>query len=173
VFANRGASGIDGLIATATGVARARFAKAQGPLLCVLGDLSALYDLNSLALLQSSRAPVIVLVINNDGGGIFDLLPVPSDRKEALYRMGHQLNFVHAAAQFALPYFAPQSLDQAKTQVLQAQRAGESCVIELVTPAGEAGQLMQSLFSELKNGQLLTPEDLALFSQEKSCENDK
>lgn len=165
VFANRGASGIDGLIATASGVARARAVQRQGPLLCVLGDLSALYDLNSLALLRDERAPVIVLVINNDGGGIFDLLPVPAARKEALYRMGHELNFAHAAAQFALPYFAPRSLQQAKEQIVQAQQTGKSCVIEIITPPGEAGELMQSLFAELKNGRLLAAEGVTAMLQ--------
>ncbi|MGL5292150.1 MAG: thiamine pyrophosphate-dependent enzyme, partial [Vibrionaceae bacterium] len=169
VFANRGASGIDGLIATASGVARARFAQERGPLLCVLGDLSALYDLNSLALLRGHSAPMIVLIINNDGGGIFDLLPVPAARKETLYRMGHKLNFAHAAAQFALPYFAPASLEQAKAQILQAQYLGESCVIELATRQGEAGQLMQSLFNVLKNGQLLTPESLSAEFSKSGC----
>lgn len=76
-YTNRGASGIDGLIATAVGVQRAN----QNPLLALVGDTSLLYDLNSLALLKQVTQPVVIVVINNDGGGIFDLLPVDEKKK--------------------------------------------------------------------------------------------
>lgn len=52
VYSNRGASGIDGLISTAAGVQRA----SGKPTLAIVGDLSALYDLNALALLRRARA---------------------------------------------------------------------------------------------------------------------
>ena len=67
VYSNRGASGIDGLIATAAGVQRA----SARPTLAIVGDLSALYDLNSLALLRQASAPLVLIVVNNNGGQIF------------------------------------------------------------------------------------------------------
>ncbi len=67
VYSNRGASGIDGLIATAAGVQRA----SARPTLAIVGDLSALYDLNSLALLRRASAPLVLIVVNNNGGQIF------------------------------------------------------------------------------------------------------
>ena len=85
VYANRGASGIDGLIATASGIQRAQ----QKPMVCLLGDTSALYDLNSLALLANNPYPLVLIVVNNHGGGIFDMLPVPQESKDAFYRMPH------------------------------------------------------------------------------------
>ncbi|RAX28909.1 thiamine pyrophosphate-dependent enzyme, partial [Enterococcus sp. HPCN18] len=67
VYSNRGASGIDGLISTAAGVQRAS-AKST---LAIVGDLSALYDLNALALLRQASAPFVLIVVNNNGGQIF------------------------------------------------------------------------------------------------------
>ncbi|MEM9944377.1 MAG: 2-succinyl-5-enolpyruvyl-6-hydroxy-3-cyclohexene-1-carboxylic-acid synthase, partial [Planctomycetota bacterium] len=72
IVANRGASGIDGLIATAAGYA---LGLAQTTTV-VVGDLSTLHDLNSFALVAQSRWPMIVIVVNNGGGHIFDMLPI-------------------------------------------------------------------------------------------------
>lgn len=71
VYSNRGASGIDGLLATAAGVQRA----SARPTLAIVGDLSALYDLNSLALLHQASAPLVLIVVNNNGGQIFPCCP--------------------------------------------------------------------------------------------------
>ncbi|OZS44056.1 2-succinyl-5-enolpyruvyl-6-hydroxy-3-cyclohexene-1-carboxylic-acid synthase [Photobacterium sanguinicancri] len=150
-FANRGASGIDGLIATAAGIQRAR----QVPLIALLGDTSLLYDLNSLALLRAPSTPMVVIVTNNDGGGIFDLLPVPSDQRDDFYRMPHGLNFQHAAAMFGLNYVCPQSLSQTEDAVRQGLAHTGTTLIEVKTPAGEAGEALKALFAEVKNASLL------------------
>ncbi|MBK1733752.1 2-succinyl-5-enolpyruvyl-6-hydroxy-3-cyclohexene-1-carboxylic-acid synthase [Halorhodospira abdelmalekii] len=98
----RGASGIDGLIATAAGHA---FYHSPG-VTAILGDLSVLHDLNSLELAAAVPHPLVLIVLNNDGGGIFDWLPArthPAVQRQ-LFRMPHGRDFAHAAAQFALPY---------------------------------------------------------------------
>jgi len=71
LIANRGANGIDGAIATALGVASAQ----AGPTYALLGDLTALVDVGSLATASRLGVPVTIVVINNDGGGIFEFLP--------------------------------------------------------------------------------------------------
>lgn len=150
-FANRGASGIDGLIATAAGVQQAR----QAPLLCVLGDTSLLYDLNSLALLKQAPYPIVVLVTNNDGGAIFDLLPVPEQQRESLYRMPHGLEFSHAAAMFGLDYQCPASLDEAEHACRQGLMQPGATLVEITTPSGQSGELLKALFAEVRNATLL------------------
>jgi len=71
ILANRGASGIDGVISTALGVAATR---ARATVL-VIGDLSFLHDATALAVAARYRIPLVTVVINNDGGGIFSFLP--------------------------------------------------------------------------------------------------
>ncbi|CAN8236071.1 unnamed protein product [Cochlearia groenlandica] len=74
VTGNRGASGIDGLLSSATGFA----VGSKKRVVCVVGDISFLHDTNGLSILKQriSRKPMTVLVINNRGGGIFRLLPI-------------------------------------------------------------------------------------------------
>ena len=71
ILVNRGASGIDGQLASASG-AVSHFKK---PAILVLGDLSTLHDLNSLFLFTKLKIPVLIVVMNNNGGGIFHHLP--------------------------------------------------------------------------------------------------
>lgn len=134
VFSNRGASGIDGLLATAAGVQQGQ---EQG-MLCLLGDTSLLYDLNSLALFSSpvqfstQRLPSVIVVMNNDGGAIFDLLPVPEQEKEALYRMPHGFSFEHAAAMFGLDYAQPTTLTDAITLIRQGLQPSDFQLTDLL-----------------------------------------
>lgn len=67
LMVNRGASGIDGLISTAAGVA----VQSDAPTILLTGDLAFIYDTNGLMLLKQCNAPVLIVVINNEGGGIF------------------------------------------------------------------------------------------------------
>lgn len=129
-FSNRGASGIDGLVATAVGVQKSR----TQALIMLIGDTSLLYDLNSLALVAKQTQPFILIVINNDGGAIFDLLPVPDQKKTELYQMPHGLEFRHVSAQFGLSYVTPSTprhLIDAVTQHVDHGTGG--LVVEVVT----------------------------------------
>ncbi len=74
IGANRGASGIDGVLSTAAGFAEGL----ARPVTLVVGDLSFLHDVNGLGLLRGGemRPPLTVVLVNNAGGGIFSFLPV-------------------------------------------------------------------------------------------------
>jgi len=77
IFANRGASGIDGIISTAIGMAL----QDKKPSIVLIGDLAFLYDSSALMLLSSLKTGMLIVIINNQGGGIFNLLPIASDKK--------------------------------------------------------------------------------------------
>ncbi len=101
ILSNRGVSGSDGVIATATGVAEGL---KKGTLL-ILGDIAALHDLNSLALVKKSKYPVTTMIINNGGGGIFSFLPI-AEKKEVFDEFIatiHDFKFTYAAKMFDVP----------------------------------------------------------------------
>uniref|UniRef100_UPI0034E9586B thiamine pyrophosphate-dependent enzyme n=2 Tax=Enterococcus TaxID=1350 RepID=UPI0034E9586B len=70
VFGNRGVNGIDGLISTVAGIAAA----SQKPTYLLIGDLAFFHDMNGLQLLKQYQLPVTIILLNNNGGGIFSFL---------------------------------------------------------------------------------------------------
>ncbi|MBZ5488436.1 2-succinyl-5-enolpyruvyl-6-hydroxy-3-cyclohexene-1-carboxylic-acid synthase [Halomonas aquamarina] len=147
VFANRGASGIDGLIATAYGVSCTH----PGPTTIVLGDTSALHDLNSLALLKQATHPLVVIILNNDGGSIFHMLPVPQEGEllERYFRQPHGLGFEQAAAMFGLAYVAPDSLDAFDVAYRQALQTGVT-LIEISVPHQQVADELAALGAAIR-----------------------
>ncbi len=101
---NRGANGIDGLVSSGIGAAWA----SGRPTTVVTGDLCLLHDLGGLASLRDVSTPVRIVVIDNDGGGIFGFLPqaeaMPDNEYEALLGTPRGVSTEKAAALFDLPY---------------------------------------------------------------------
>ena len=145
VYSNRGASGIDGLISTAAGVQRG----SARPTLAIIGDLSALYDLYGLALLRQVSAPLVLVVVNNNGGQIFSLLPTPAERREAFYTLPQNVNFAHAAQMFGLGYARPESWQQLDEVMSAAWRRPATTVVELVVNDTAGAQLLPQLLAQV------------------------
>jgi 2-succinyl-5-enolpyruvyl-6-hydroxy-3-cyclohexene-1-carboxylate synthase len=109
---NRGANGIDGLISSGIGAAQA----SGRPTTIVTGDLGLLHDIGSLAALRDVTTAVRIVVIDNDGGGIFGFLPqaqaLASDEFESILGTPRGVDVERAAALFGLPHRRLESLDQ-------------------------------------------------------------
>ena len=102
VHANRGANGIDGTISTAIGVALGSGA----PTTVLLGDVAFLHDVGALAALSARRVDLRIVVLDNDGGGIFSFLPqastLPADRFERLFGTPHGVDVGAVATAFGI-----------------------------------------------------------------------
>lgn len=116
IYSNRGASGIDGLIATAVGIAK----NSNSPTCLLIGDTSFLYDLNSLALLKQLQHPFVIVLLNNDGSGIFNLLPVPAAKQKKFYQLPHGLTFAQTCAQFSIDYMQPNTFPEFQANYQQS-----------------------------------------------------
>jgi len=140
-YANRGASGIDGTVATAAGIARGR----GGPVTLLIGDLALWHDLNSLALLRG--LPVVVLVINNDGGGIFHFLPIHEheDVFEPYFTAPQGRSFASAADTFGLAYRRPDAPNNLREAYTQACAQEKPALIEVQTDRDANRQVHDAL----------------------------
>ena len=125
VLCNRGASGIDGVTSTALGVAAAT----GRPTLLFTGDLAFLHDLSGLLLARREAIALTIVVLDDDGGGIFSFLPVAEQVQsvayERLFRTPHGVDLAHAAALFGVDYFPVASsseLDEALAATLARPR---------------------------------------------------
>ena len=100
VLSNRGANGIDGTVSTAFGVAAA----SDGPVVLLIGDVALAHDVGGLIAARQLGLDLTIVVVNNDGGGIFHFLPVSgeSDAFEEHVATPHGLDFAKAAALYGL-----------------------------------------------------------------------
>jgi 2-succinyl-5-enolpyruvyl-6-hydroxy-3-cyclohexene-1-carboxylate synthase len=156
VYANRGASGIDGTIASALGAAAAN---PDRRLVLVIGDLAFYHDLNSLLLLHKYNLKVTIVLINNDGGGIFRRLPVADFEPlfSQLFLVPHGLKFEHAARLFQLDYQYLPSGNAFRPAFRDALTKGSPHILEVSTDVTEnerARQEVLQYFEQLWNSNL-------------------
>lgn len=110
IFANRGTNGIDGVVSTAFGIQAAR----QRPTWLLIGDLSFLHDVNGLIVTRFHETDLTIIIVNNDGGGIFSYLPQSQvdNHFEQLFGTPTGLTFNHIAAMYDAQYAAVSTAEQ-------------------------------------------------------------
>ncbi|MDR7411192.1 MAG: 2-succinyl-5-enolpyruvyl-6-hydroxy-3-cyclohexene-1-carboxylic-acid synthase [Armatimonadota bacterium] len=131
MLANRGASGIDGVVSSALGVA----AVSGHPVVLVLGDLSLYHDLNGLLAARRFGLDLLVVLLNNDGGGIFSFLPQAEHGEgfEELFGTPHGLDFRPAVEMFGGHYRRAADWEEFRAAVREGLRAGGLQVVEVRT----------------------------------------
>ncbi len=110
IIANRGANGIDGVISTALGYS---VANPSRPTYLLIGDLAFLHDSNAFIATRYQNIELSVIVMNNDGGGIFSYLPQSNveEHYEELFGTPTALTFEKLANMYALKYAAIQNTE--------------------------------------------------------------
>jgi len=152
VWSQKGANGIDGLISGAGGAARVD----GGPVTLYLGDLAFLHDLSGLAAVRNLEVPFVIVVAQNNGGRIFEQLPVASCPGVDADRLGnwttpHGLDFSLAAYLFRVPHRKVECAAELVDAIREAHARSGCTVIEAVVPPSAAAEEHRRLVDEVED----------------------
>jgi 2-succinyl-5-enolpyruvyl-6-hydroxy-3-cyclohexene-1-carboxylate synthase len=130
-LSNRGANGIDGTVSSAFGAAAA----SDGPVVLLIGDVALAHDVGGLLAARRLPIPLTIVLLNNDGGGIFHFLPVASQQDAFEHHIAtpHGLEFERAAALYGCAYERPATVGDLEASVARAIRASGTTIIEVQT----------------------------------------
>jgi 2-succinyl-5-enolpyruvyl-6-hydroxy-3-cyclohexene-1-carboxylate synthase len=131
VLSNRGANGIDGTVSSAFGVAAAD----DGPVVLLIGDVALAHDIGGLLAAHRLGLALTIVLLNNDGGGIFHFLPVvgEQDAFEEHVATPHGLDFAQAAELYGCRYERPDGLAGLRAAVESSLAADGTVIIEVGT----------------------------------------
>jgi 2-succinyl-5-enolpyruvyl-6-hydroxy-3-cyclohexene-1-carboxylate synthase len=131
ILSNRGANGIDGTVSTAFGVAAA----STGPVVVLIGDVALAHDLGGLLAAGRLGLDLTIVLLNNDGGGIFHFLPISGegDAFELHIATPHGLRFADAARLYGLRHVQPGTVPELHDAVARSVGTGGSSLIEVRT----------------------------------------
>jgi 2-succinyl-5-enolpyruvyl-6-hydroxy-3-cyclohexene-1-carboxylate synthase len=150
ILSQRGANGIDGLVSGAVGSALGT----QVPTLLLLGDVSLLHDIGGLALARLVHTPLVVAVLDNDGGRIFDQLPVHGlyGAEAALadfWRTPPGCKLEHAALLFDLHYSSPATEADLSAATREALRTNSATLLHVCVGPSSARNVCERVLSGL------------------------
>jgi 2-succinyl-5-enolpyruvyl-6-hydroxy-3-cyclohexene-1-carboxylate synthase len=145
VLSNRGANGIDGTVSTAFGVATA----ADGPVVLLIGDVALIHDLGGL--IQAARRKLTIVLLHNDGGGIFHFLPVSGEGDDFVEHVAtpHGLDFAHAAELFGCGYVVAADVEQFREALAGAMAAERTSIIAVHTDREANVTLHRTVWDEI------------------------
>jgi len=151
VLSQRGANGIDGLISAAAGA----IAATGRPCVLLLGDVSAVHDLNGLLMAHRLPASLVVVVVNNGGGRIFDILPVarhPGVSAEGMAHLTtpHTIDFEASARAYGVSFVrvVPEDL----RTLLRGTDWGTTMLVEVPVAPDRAAGMVRAIRDRLDGG---------------------
>jgi 2-succinyl-5-enolpyruvyl-6-hydroxy-3-cyclohexene-1-carboxylate synthase len=147
VLANRGANGIDGTVSTAFGCA----ASGDGPVVLLIGDIALIHDLGGLLAATRHDLKLTIVLLHNDGGGIFDFLPVSRAGAEYVEHVAtpHGLDFAHAAALFGLGYERAGTVEEFRAALGRAVAADRAAIVAVHTDRAANVALHAAVWDEV------------------------
>jgi 2-succinyl-5-enolpyruvyl-6-hydroxy-3-cyclohexene-1-carboxylate synthase len=147
LLGSRGASGIDGVVSTALGVS----AVSAGPTVLVIGDLSFYHDMNGLLAARRFGLNATIVLVNNDGGGIFSFLPQHDGTPEfeTLFGTPHGLDFSHVAGLYGVDFQRVATRGEYRAALESSFSAPGVQIIEVRTDREENLRLHQRIWDEV------------------------
>jgi len=131
IMGNRGANGIDGIVSSALGAS----AVTNGPNVLVIGDLSFFHDMNGLLAAKLHKLNLTIVLINNDGGGIFSFLPQAdyTEHFEQLFGTPIGLDYSYAAQMYGGHYQRVADWESFRVAVQRGMYDGGLHIVEVTT----------------------------------------
>ncbi len=133
IAGNRGANGIDGVVSSALGFGAD--VQSAAPTVLVIGDLSFFHDLNGLLAARLHQLNLVIVLINNDGGGIFSFLPQAAhpEHFEQLFGTPTGIDFSPAISMYGGHYQRAENWESFRSALQQGMASGGLHVVEIVT----------------------------------------
>ncbi|MGH2917164.1 MAG: thiamine pyrophosphate-dependent enzyme [Solirubrobacteraceae bacterium] len=130
-LSNRGANGIDGTVSSGFGAA----AVSDGPVVALIGDVALAHDIGGLLAHTRLGLSLTIVLVNNDGGGIFEFLPIAGEQDafEGHVATPHGLDFAHAAALYGCEHMLADSLTTFRELLDAAVGSSGTTIIEVRT----------------------------------------
>ena len=147
-FFNRGANGIDGTLSTALGVAH----RNQSSIM-LTGDLALLHDTNGFLIKNKFVGHLTIILINNNGGGIFEMLPVAKFDPpfEEFFATPQHINFAQLCATYGVEHEVIEDWEQFKQKLISLPNSGIR-VLEVQTDRRSDAKWRQDNFSKIAKG---------------------
>ncbi len=148
VLANRGANGIDGTVSTAFGVAAAR----RGPVVLLIGDVALAHDVGGLLAAVRLGLKLTIVLIDNDGGGIFDFLPASTQGEAYVEHIAtpHGLDFAHAAALYGIGWERAADVETFRAALSRALAAERTTIVCVRTNRTENVELHRRVWESVR-----------------------
>ena len=145
VLANRGANGIDGTVSSAYGAA----AVADGPVVLLIGDVALVHDIGGLLAGSRLGLSLTIVLLNNDGGGIFHFLPIAgeADVFEQHVATPHGLDFARAAALYGARHDRVGDADGFDRALDRALAEAGTAIVEVATDRVENVELHRRVWA--------------------------
>lgn len=147
IFNNRGASGIDGITSTALGIKAGN----NKPTVLITGDLAFYYDVNGMLAASKYSLPLIIVLVNNNGGGIFEILPISNYGKvfKDYFVTPHNLDFSHFVKAYNGNYKKVKTRDEFRSAFKNSIKKKNFTVIEIPTDAAKSLAQRKKFWNEI------------------------